>query len=137
VHRHAPVHNAREAAEAGLEFDQALLIKTLVYAAADGWLLVAMRALDRLDHGALARAAGIDRRKLRFATDEDLERSFGWQAGGAAPVPVIEGVRLIVDQAVLELPLVFFGSGRRDLTIEAQPGALFGGASYTVAALTK
>jgi prolyl-tRNA editing enzyme YbaK/EbsC (Cys-tRNA(Pro) deacylase) len=84
-----------------------------------------MRALDRIDHGALAKAAGMDRRKLRFAGDADLERAFGWQPGGAAPIALLDNAKLIVDPAVLRLPVIYFGGGRRDLTIEAEPVALF------------
>ncbi len=42
LHWHAPVHNAREAAAAGLTFDPVILIKTLVYRTPPGWLLVAL-----------------------------------------------------------------------------------------------
>ena len=131
------MRNAREAAEAGLEFDQALLIKTLAYATPGGWLLVAMRALDRIDYGALAKAAGVDRRKLRFASDAELGQTLGWQPGGAAPIALRDDVALIVDSAVLELPVMYFGGGRPDLTIEAQPAALFAGVTCTLAAIAR
>jgi len=42
------VHNAREAAAAGLDFDQASLIKTLACTTPGGWLLAAIRAFDRI-----------------------------------------------------------------------------------------
>ena len=131
------MHNAREAAAAGLDFDQASLIKTLAYTTPGGWLLVAMRALDRVDHGALAKAASIERRKLKYAAEADLERSFGWQVGGAAPIPLIEAVTIIVDHAVLELPRIFFGGGRRDITVETRPDILFGAMTHVVAAVAK
>jgi Cys-tRNA(Pro)/Cys-tRNA(Cys) deacylase len=137
VHRHAPVRNAREAAAAGLDFDLSLLIKTLAYRTPAGWLLVAMRALDRVDHGALAKAAGIERRKLRFADDGELERAFGWEAGGAAPIPLVEGTIVLVDEAVLQLPVMYFGGGRRDLTIEAEPQALFGPLDHKTASIAR
>lgn len=136
-HRHVPVRNAREAAAAGLDFDPALLIKTLAYRTPSGWLLAAMRALDRVDHGALAKAAAIERRKLRFADDRELESAFGWEAGGAAPIPLVEGTIVLVDEAVLRLPVIYFGGGRRDLTIEAQPQALFSELRYTAAAFAR
>ena len=131
------MRNAREAVAAGLDFDQLLLIKTLVYATPDGWLLLAMRALDRIDYGALANAARVDRRKLRFAADADLEKTFGWQPGGAAPVAVVDGVKLVVDRAVLELPMIYFGGGRPDLTVEAEPAALFERVDYIPAVIAK
>jgi len=137
VHHHAPVHNAREAAAAGLDFDLSLLIKTLAYKTPTGWLLVAMRALDRVDHGALAKAAGIERRKLRFADDADLERDFGWEAGGAAPIAIIPDVVVLVDEKVLQLPLIYFGGGRRDTTIEAEPQALFSRFDYRTASVAR
>ena len=136
VHSHSPVHNAREAAAAGLDFDLSLLIKTLIYRTPTGWLLVAMRALDRVDHGALAKAASIERRKLRFAHDRELG-AFGWEAGGAAPIPIIAGVTVLVDDAVLRLPLIYFGGGRRDLTIEAEPQALFSRLHYKTASIAR
>lgn len=137
MHRHAPVHNARKAAAAGLAFDLSLLIKALAYRTPDGWLLVAMRALDRVDHGALAKTASIERRKLRFADDGDLEHDFGWEAGGAAPIPMVAGTSLIIDEAVLRLPLMYFGGGRRDLTIEAEPQALFSRLDYKATSIAQ
>lgn len=131
------MHNAREAAAAGLEFDAALLIKTLAYKTPTGWLLVAMRALDRVDHGVLAKAVSIERRKLRFADDADLERDFGWEPGGAAPIPLVEGTTVLVDEAVLQLLMMFFGGGRRDLTIEAKPLALFSHIAHRRVSITQ
>lgn len=136
-HRHIPVRNAPEAAAVGLDFDPALLIKTLAYRTPSGWLLAAMRALDRVDHGALAKAAAIERRKLCFAGDRELESAFGWEAGGAAPIPLVEGTIVLVDKAVLRLPVIYFGGGRRDLTIEAQPQALFSEVCYTAAGFAR
>lgn len=121
LHWHAPVHNVREAAAVGLDFDQALLIKTLAYKTPCGWLLVAMRALDRVDHAALAKAVAIERRKLRFADHSQLEHEFGWHPGGAAPITMRDDVVLLVEEAVFRMPKIFLGGGRRDLTIEAEP----------------
>jgi prolyl-tRNA editing enzyme YbaK/EbsC (Cys-tRNA(Pro) deacylase) len=109
----------------------------LAYKTPTGWLLVALRALDRVDHGALAKAASIERRKLRFADDRELEREFGWEAGGAAPIPIVAGTSLIIDEAVLRLPLIYFGGGRRDTTIEAEPQALFSRLDYTASSIAR
>jgi prolyl-tRNA editing enzyme YbaK/EbsC (Cys-tRNA(Pro) deacylase) len=65
------------------------------------------------------------------------ERAFGWEAGGAAPLAIIPGVVVLVDKAVLQLPLIYFGGGRRDLTIEAEPQALFSRLDYKAASIAR
>ena len=124
-HLHQPVLNAAQSIAAGLPFDPALLLKTLVFRRPGGWALVAMRALDRLDYGALARAVGVGRDRLAMADDAALREVFGWEPGGAAPLALAPDALLLVDDAVFALPVAFFGGGRPDLTLEADPRECF------------
>jgi prolyl-tRNA editing enzyme YbaK/EbsC (Cys-tRNA(Pro) deacylase) len=135
-HSHAPVRNAEEAVAAGLPFDPHLLTKTLVFRLPQRWLLVWMRALDRLDYGRLARAAGENRRKIRFAAEDEVASTLGWQPGGAAPLPLIEGSALLVDEPVTLLRTAFFGGGQRDLTIEVAPAEFLARVPHATAALS-
>jgi prolyl-tRNA editing enzyme YbaK/EbsC (Cys-tRNA(Pro) deacylase) len=138
VHLHARVYNALEASAIGLPFDVSLLLKTLVFKAADpSWLLVAVRAVDQTDYGALAKISGFPRRALRFADAADLRKYFGWEPGGASPIPIIAEAAVIVDTAVLEMPVIYFGGGRPDITIEALPQNLFGKIACKVSSITK
>lgn len=137
AHAHTPVRNVYEAREAGLPFDSRLLTKTLVFRLPARWLLVWVRALDRIDYQALARAARENRRQIRFAADHEVKAVFGWEAGGAAPLPRAADVELVVDEAISRMRLVYCGGGRRDLTVELAPADLLARVPHTVAAVTR
>lgn len=133
---HPPVHNAREAEQAGLPFEPALLTRTLVFRLPERWILVWTRALDRIDYKALSRAAREDRRRIRLASKAELSSVMGWEPGGAAPLPLADGVELIVDIAVPGMATTYIGGGRRDLTIGLDPQALLARVPHSMAPLT-
>ena len=133
---HVPVRNAREAEQAGLPFELALLTKTLVFRLPERWVLVWMRALDKIDYKALSRAAREDRRKIRLASENELSAAMGWESGGAAPLPLADSIELIVDDAVPGMATAYIGGGRRDLTIALDPQVLLARVPHSMAPLT-
>ena len=136
AHVHAPVRNVDEAIAAGLPFDPQRLTKTLVLRLPQRWLLVWLRALDKLDYRALALAAGANRRRIRFAEEDEVASVLGWEPGGAAPIPIIDGASLLVDDPVARMPVAFFGGGRRDLTIEVVPADFLARVPYAGAVVS-
>jgi Cys-tRNA(Pro)/Cys-tRNA(Cys) deacylase len=134
LHEHRPVETVAEILEA-LPFPAEQHVKTLVFAADDRIVLAALRGSDRLQFGRLARAAGVGRDRISPLPPERVEKELGLQPGGVCPIVDDQGPLVLVDGRVLELPLVFCGSGRNDATIELAAADLVTASRAVVAEL--
>ncbi|RIK46694.1 MAG: hypothetical protein DCC58_02420 [Chloroflexi bacterium] len=124
LHQHQPLVSVDDYT-GNTQFPVERMIKTLCFGAGSGWFLPVLRALDRLDYAAAARAAGVRRPDLRLADTTAFGNATGWQPGGYAPFAVRADMRVVFDLRVLTLPIVFCGSGRADLTLEIATADLF------------
>ncbi len=123
VHEHPEVHATQQFMELGFPVQQ--MVKTLAFQAGGGDIvLVALRATDPVEYGAVARAAGTSRAKLAALSEELLRQRLGMQAGGVGPFVQQDGVQVLVDRRVPALAAVFCGTGERTSTLEV-PGQAF------------
>jgi len=99
-------------------------VKTLVFEADGQVALAALRGSDRLQFGKLARALGVGRDRISPLPPDRVEEELGLQPGGVCPLVDSEGLDVVVDARVLELPRAFCGSGRNDATLELEPADL-------------
>jgi Cys-tRNA(Pro)/Cys-tRNA(Cys) deacylase len=134
VHEHVPVATVAEIVEA-LPFPAAEHVKTLAFDADGRVVLAALRGSDRLGYGALARAAGVPRDRLRPLPPDRVREELGLEPGGVCPLA--EGAVVLVDRRVLELERAFCGSGRNDATLEVSPAGLVAAAGATVTDLAQ
>jgi len=134
VHEHVPVATVAEIVEV-LPFPADEHVKTLAFDADGRVVLAALRGSDRLAYGALARAAGVPRDRLRPLPAERIREELALEPGGVCPLA--DGVTVLVDPAVLTLERAFCGSGRNDATFELHPGDLVSAAGATVTPLTR
>jgi Cys-tRNA(Pro)/Cys-tRNA(Cys) deacylase len=134
VHEHAPVATVAEILGA-LPFPAEEHVKTLAFDADGRIVLAALRGSDRLAYGALARAAGVARDRLRPLPPDRVREELGLEPGGVCPLA--DGVTVVVDRQVLELDRAFCGSGRNDATLELSPADLATVAGATVTELTQ
>lgn len=89
----------------------------------------------RLDvNGAVKQALGAKR--LSFARREVATEITGMQFGGITAFGLPAGMRVLVDAAVFERPLVVMGAGVRETKLLLEPAALKRLATVEVAALT-
>jgi prolyl-tRNA editing enzyme YbaK/EbsC (Cys-tRNA(Pro) deacylase) len=63
-------------------------------------------------------------RKLSFASAEETAELTGMIIGGVTPFGLPEGLRVYVDQAVMELESVVIGGGNRSQKLRVPPAAL-------------
>ena len=118
LHDHAPLRTVAEA-ETALPFPLAQMVKAVAFYVKDGpWLLVAVRAADRVDYRPLAAALGVKRGALRQPSAAEVEATLGFEVGGVPPIPPDSRVQVIFDRQVLDLDTIYCGSGRRDQTLE-------------------
>ena len=134
VHEHVPVATVAEIVEA-LPFPAREHVKTLAFDANGRVVLAALRGSDRLAYGALARAAGVPRDRLRPLPPERVREELGLEPGGVCPLA--DGATVLVDRQVLELERAFCGSGRNDATLEISPAGLVAAARATVTELAQ
>jgi prolyl-tRNA editing enzyme YbaK/EbsC (Cys-tRNA(Pro) deacylase) len=135
VHEHVPVATVAEIVEA-LPFPAEEHVKTLAFDADGRVVLAALRGSDRLAYGALARAAGVPRDRLKPLPPDRVREELGLEPGGVCPLVDRGRATVLVDERVLDLERAFCGSGRNDATLELAPADLVDVAGATVVALT-
>jgi Cys-tRNA(Pro)/Cys-tRNA(Cys) deacylase len=134
VREHAPIiGHASAERELGLPADQ--MLKTMVFRAGAATVLVALPARSRVHYGNLARALGVQRSMLRRAELDDLAR-IGMMPGGASPVCDVDGVITVFDVSVLEMSIVYCGSGHADRTVQIEAKTLIDLVRPVIAAVT-
>jgi Cys-tRNA(Pro)/Cys-tRNA(Cys) deacylase len=122
VHEHPPARTFDELHLTGLDVETSA--KTLAFVLADGSLaLAAIPGPARLRYAQLAAALGVSRSSLRAAGPDDLA-PLDMTPGGVSPVTDIPGVRLVLDASLIDLPVLYCGGGRPELTIEITPRTL-------------
>lgn len=119
-------------AAAALSLDPTRVHKTLVVAASDDRLVVAVVAVAAsLDLRSLANAVGV--RRLALADPGTAERATGYVVGGISPLGQRRRLPTVVDEGALPHPTVFVSAGRRGLEIELDPRDLVRLTDATVA----
>src|ERR1044071_3799902 len=93
------------AAEAiGVRVEQ--ILKTLLFQDRNGGFVVAIACgTGRVDRGRLAEVSGSG--KLRVADARDVPRVTGYPAGGVAPLALPVDLMVVVDTAVMDLPVAW------------------------------
>jgi Cys-tRNA(Pro) deacylase len=114
-----PMPTVPAAADAiGVAVEQ--ILKTLLFEDREGGFVVAIACgIGRVDRARLAVAAGAA--KLRVADAPAVLRVTGYPAGGVAPLALPDHLPVIVDAAVVELPVVWGGAGREELLLRVAP----------------
>lgn len=117
-----PMPTVPAAAEAiGVGVEQ--ILKTLLFDDRNGGFLVAIACgTGRVDRARLAAVAGC--KKLRVADSAEVLRITGYPAGGVAPLALPQHLPVIVDSAVMELPIAWGGAGREELLLRVVPAEI-------------
>ncbi len=118
IHRH-PVAATVAEAQARLPFPPEQFLKTLAFKVRDGgWVLAALRGLDRIDYRKLAEAVVVKRAELRQPGPEEVQAELGFAVGGVCPFPPTPDTVVIVDRDAARLDVVYCGIAREDSTLE-------------------
>lgn len=108
------------AAAEAIGVPEAQILKTLLFVGDNGDYVVAIASgARRVDRNLLAAASGIV--KPRAAKPETVMEIIGYPAGGVAPLALPGTVPVVVDTAVVALPVAFGGGGREHLLLRIQP----------------
>jgi prolyl-tRNA editing enzyme YbaK/EbsC (Cys-tRNA(Pro) deacylase) len=101
-------HSSAEAA-AALGVDAGQIAKTLVFVADSTPVLVVLRGADRLDPARLGAYLGAAR--VRRADADTVREATGFPIGGVSPIAHADGLRVIVDRALADYPVVWAAAG--------------------------
>lgn len=123
------------ARELGVETDQ--IIKSLVFMAADSPLLVINNGLSRVDRKKLAVLMGVGRKKVKFATAEQVLEMTGFVVGSMPPFGHRQRLRTLVDPAVMALKTIYGGGGNIDAMMRLTPRELLKVTGAEVQALSE
>lgn len=108
------------AAAAALGVTEAEILKSLLFVAPDGSVVLAIASgPTRVDRERLATATGLERLKLA-SPDLVLERT-GYPAGGVAPVAHRTSFPVVIDRGVLELDVAYAGGGTDAAMLRIRP----------------
>jgi prolyl-tRNA editing enzyme YbaK/EbsC (Cys-tRNA(Pro) deacylase) len=106
------------AAAIGVPEDQ--ILKTVLFANRDGECVVAVaNGARRIDRALLGMAAGVA--GLRVAPPAEVLAVTGYPAGGVSPLALPETLAVIVDTAVIALPVAYGGGGHEDILLRISP----------------
>jgi prolyl-tRNA editing enzyme YbaK/EbsC (Cys-tRNA(Pro) deacylase) len=101
-------HTSAEAA-AALGVDVGQIAKSLVFVADGEPVLIVLSGADRLDPDRLARHLGAA--KAVRADADTVRAATGFPIGGVSPVAHPEGLRVVVDEALGQYPVVWAAAG--------------------------
>lgn len=103
------------------------LLKTIVFQIKDaGWILAVVTGHDRIDYKLLAQSFGVTRKQIRSVDPDTVERELGFEVGGIGPFPVNDAIKIIVDESLVDIGMIFCGSGKNTETIEMEMKDLTG-----------
>ena len=126
-------HTASDAAEA-IGCPLGAIVKSLVFRVDDEVVVALVSGPNRLDEGALARAAGgreaarVDAKAVREAT--------GFPVGGVPPFGHRTALRVFVDEDLLAFDRVYAGAGTPGTTFAIAPAELVAATAGVVTKLT-
>jgi prolyl-tRNA editing enzyme YbaK/EbsC (Cys-tRNA(Pro) deacylase) len=101
-------HSSAEAAAAlGVDVDR--IAKSLVFVADGTPVLVVLRGADRLDPARLGEHLGTA--QVRRADADTVRSATGFPIGGVSPVGYTEGLRVLIDLALADYPVVWASAG--------------------------
>lgn len=116
LHIHEDVRETAQYVQLGFPLES--MVKAMVFRAEDRKIVVvAIPATAAVDYGAVARYVGIARSKLVPADAADIEL-LGMEQGGVSPFVEENAARVLVDERIARMAVVFCGSGKRTGTLE-------------------
>ncbi len=124
-------------AEKALGINSCLIIKCLLLMSKTGEHIAAIaRGCDRVDLKILGRLSGC--KDLRFATEEDVQKTLGFEIGGVPALIFQEkGIKTFVDNKVLEQEYVVGSGGTPFHALKFNPRQLITKTGYIPANISK
>lgn len=122
-------------AAAAIGVSEGEILKSLVFAASDGQLVLAIAAGSaRIDRRMLAEAVGLP--KLKLVDPAVVLEATGFPAGGVAPIGHQTPLRVILDEGAAALEVAYGGAGIEHGLLRITPTEIIRLTGATVAQIT-
>ena len=123
-----------EAAATALGVTPEQVVKSLLFLVDGDPYLVIVRGTARVNTTKLLN--GVDGKKARIATREDVERITGFPVGGTPPFAHRTALPVLIDQGVLAMEEVYAGGGSNDVMLRIRSADLLQASSGNVLDVT-
>lgn len=105
-----------------LNIDEHQVIKTLVMEESGQPFLVLMHGDRKVSTKALARVLGV--KKVSPCNPEQANRHTGYVVGGISPFGTRKPLKILMEETIRDLPMIYINAGKRGLLAEMLPGDL-------------
>lgn len=133
VHRHPDGTRTAEDAARAIGCDLAQIVKSLVFATDDGYVLALTSGANRVDTEALGRLVG---RPVRRADADGVRAATGYAIGGTPPFGHDTSLDTVIDPDLLAFEVVWAACGTPDSVFPIAPDELVRASGATVGAFT-
>jgi Cys-tRNA(Pro)/Cys-tRNA(Cys) deacylase len=111
--------------EEKLPFPKNKLLKTLVFRIKGCfWVFAVVRGKDKVDYKKLSKALDVSRSDIVRPPAQEVETELSLEIGGICPIPINDNIKVVFDESVKNLEVVFCGVGRNDKSLEIAVGDL-------------
>ncbi len=108
-----------------------VIVKTLIlHDGSARYVAVILTGEQRLDVAKVQQHVGA--KKLKFLPHPDVLRVTGYPAGGTPPFGFAQPIPTLIDESVMQQPLVLGGGGRPELLVKIVPATLAQVANATI-----
>ena len=114
---HDDIPTVKDAKEK-VDFNIDKCYKTIAFKYDERFIFISLKAEDSIDYTKLCSKLNIKRKNLKKADSNELEKLFGYESGGIAPISVSKEIAVIFDDKIKNENVIYCGSGRRNTTIE-------------------
>lgn len=122
VRRFAEGTRTAEDAARAIGCEVAQIVKSLVYVAGEGVVVVLVSGADRVDEAKLATTLGVA--SVRRATAKEVRERTGYVVGGVAPFGHAASTTVLVDRGLFAHTTVWAAAGLPDAVFAIQPDPL-------------
>jgi len=97
------------------------IVKSILFMVADQPVLAVSCGTDRVDQRVIAGVYGVGRKKVKLASPEVMLEVSGYEAGAMPPFAHRQKIKTLLDQRVLQQPVVYAGGGAENALMRLSP----------------
>ncbi len=97
------------------------IVKSILFMVGDRPVLAVSCGTDRVDQRVIAGVYGVGRKKVKLASPEVMLEVSGYEAGAMPPFAHRQKIKTLLDQRVLQQPVVYAGGGAENALMRLSP----------------
>lgn len=97
------------------------IVKSILFMVDDEPVLAVSCGTDRVDRRAIAAVCGVGRKKVKLASPKIMLEVSGYEVGAMPPFAHRQKIKTLLDQRVLQQPVVYAGGGAENALLRLSP----------------